>query len=85
MESQAFRRLQADLDRLLDEHQRSRSRSEQLAAALAKSRDELERLKGETHRYKLERTETRKRLDRLIRRFDSLGVTDRDAGTEVEA
>lgn len=85
MESQALLRLQGDVSRLLDEHERSRSRSEQLAAALAKSRDELERLKGETHRYKLERAETRKRLDQLIRRFDSLGITDRAAEAEAEA
>ncbi len=48
-------------------------RSAQLSAALAKSRQELEKLKAENHKFKTERTETRKRLDAVIRKFDGLG------------
>ncbi len=74
MEIKALHRLEQGLGRLLAEHERVITRQEQLGVALAKSREELERIKAQNHKLKSERTETRKRLDILIKRFDSLGL-----------
>lgn len=73
MESKALIRLEGGVRRLLEVHNHARERSEQLSAALAKSREELEKLKAENHRLKKERSDTRKRLDALIKKFDALG------------
>jgi septal ring factor EnvC (AmiA/AmiB activator) len=72
MESKALQRLEAGVRRLVALHGQSSTRAAQLAAALAKSRDEIERLKAQNFRFKGERAETRKKIDAVIRRVDRL-------------
>lgn len=84
MESKALQRLEDGLRRLIARHGQTSTRAAQLAAALAKSREEIEKLKGQNFRFKAERAETRKRIDAVIRKVDRLGEAsagqDQDAG-----
>lgn len=75
MENKALQRLEAGVRRLIAQHGQSSTRAAQLAAALAKSREEIEKLKTQNFRFKSERVETRKRIDAIIRRVDRLGET----------
>ena len=47
-------------------------RAAQLAAALAKSREEIEKLKTQNFRFRTERADTRKKIDAIIRRVDRM-------------
>jgi septal ring factor EnvC (AmiA/AmiB activator) len=84
MESKALQRLEDGVRRLIARHGQTSTRAAQLAAALAKSREEIERLKGQNFRFKSERAEIRKRIDAVIRKVDRLGQAssgqDQDAG-----
>jgi septal ring factor EnvC (AmiA/AmiB activator) len=81
MESKALQRLEGGVSRLLDRRDKGQTRQEQLAAALAKSREEIEKLKAEVFRLRSERTEARKRLDAVIGQVDKLVA----AGTEANS
>lgn len=72
MESKALQRLEEALRRLAGQHGQSSTRAAQLALALAKSREEIERLKAQNFRFRTERTETRKKVDLVIRRLDRM-------------
>jgi septal ring factor EnvC (AmiA/AmiB activator) len=72
MEIKALQRLEDGVRRLVAQHGQSSTRAAQLAAALAKSREEIEKLKSQNFRYKSERAETRKKIDAIIRRVDRL-------------
>ena len=72
MELRALQSLERDVDRLFDQLKRATERQTQLSAALVKSREEVERLRAEIQRYKLERTDTRRKVDALLREFESL-------------
>jgi cell division protein FtsB len=74
MELQALRRLEHGVEKLLEAHAHSVVRQGQLSAALAKTRDELERAKAEIERYRRERTDTKRKIDTLLKRFDSLSI-----------
>ena len=74
MKSKAISRLESDAERLLEALSGSINRQAQLSAALAKSRNEIEKLRADLDRLKRERTDTRKRVDSLIKRFDSLEI-----------
>lgn len=74
MELQALRRLESGVEALLDVHRRSLERQSQLSAALAKTREDLERARAEVERYRRERNDTRRKIDVLLKRFDSLGI-----------
>ena len=84
MESKGLQRLEDGVRRLIAQHGQSSTRASQLAAALAKSREEIEKLKAQNFRFRTERVETRKKIDAVIRRVDGLsessGVQVRDAG-----
>ena len=84
MESKALQRLEEGVRRLIAQHGQSSTRAAQLAAALAKSREEIEKLKGQNFRFKTERAEARKKIDAIIRRVDSLAESSdgqvQDAG-----
>jgi len=67
-----IRRLEKDVEHLLDQLRRAGERQAQLSLALVKSREEVEKLRFEVQRYKAERGETRKRVDALLRDFESL-------------
>jgi septal ring factor EnvC (AmiA/AmiB activator) len=72
MESKALQRLEDGVRRLVAQHGQSSTRAAQLAAALAKSREEIEKLKTQNFRFKTERAETRKKIDAIVRRVDRL-------------
>ena len=75
METKALQRLEEGVKRLIARHGQSSVRAAQLAAALAKSREEIEKLKSQNFRFKSERAETRKKIDAIIRRVDRLSET----------
>jgi septal ring factor EnvC (AmiA/AmiB activator) len=84
MGNKALQRLEDGVRRLVAQHGQSSTRAAQLAAALAKSREEIEKLKSQNFRFKSERAETRKKIDAIIRRVDRLSETpDGDAPTEA--
>lgn len=72
METKALQRLEAGVHRLIAQHGQSSVRATQLAAALAKSREEIEKLKAQNFRFKAERSDTRRQIDAVIRRVDRL-------------
>jgi septal ring factor EnvC (AmiA/AmiB activator) len=72
MESKALQRLEDGVRRLVARHGQSSTRAAQLAAALAKSREEIEKLKSQNFRFKTERAETRKKIDAIVRSVDRL-------------
>lgn len=74
MELQALRRLEDTVERFYAQHGRTLERQAQLSDALGKSRQEMEKLRGELQRFKLERSDTRKQIDALLKRFSSLGI-----------
>lgn len=74
MELQALRRLEHGIEKLLEAYARSAERQEQLSAALAKTRDELERAKTEIELFRRERTDTKRKIDTLLKRFDGLSI-----------
>ena len=76
MESKALLRLEQGVRRLIAQHGQASTRSAQLAAALAKSREEIEKLKSQNFRFRTERSETRKKIDAVIRRVEGLAVSD---------
>jgi hypothetical protein len=83
MENKALQRLDDSLRRLLAQHGQSSTRAGQLAAALAKSREEIEKLKAQNFRFKTERAETRKKIDAVIRRVDRLTENADGQGNEA--
>jgi chromosome segregation ATPase len=72
MDVRVVQRLERDVEALLDQLRRSVERQAQLSAALVKSREEVEKLRSEITRYKTERSDTRRRVDALLRDFESL-------------
>ncbi len=74
MENGLVQRVETKVSEVLALLRESRMRQEQLRAALVKSREEVERLKAEIQRYRNERTDTRKRVDALLREFESLDL-----------
>ena len=74
MESEALRRLEQDVDRLLGRLRRSAERQAQLSSALGKNQEELERLRREVQRYRHERNGTRRKIDGLLKRFEKLDI-----------
>ncbi len=83
MGNKALQRLEDGLRKLVAQHGQAATRAAQLAAALAKSREEIEKLKSQNFRFKTERAETRKKIDAVIRRVDRLADSpDGRAGDE---
>lgn len=74
MELNALHRLENDVGRLVAALGRAVERQQQLSAALVKSCEEVDKLRGDLQRYKAQRNDTRKKVDALLRRFDSLEV-----------
>lgn len=72
MDVRVVQRLERDVEALLDQLRRAAERQAQLSAALVKSREEVEKLRSEIQRYKSERSDTRKRVDALLKDFESL-------------
>ena len=72
MDQKALQRLEDGVRRLISRQGQSSTRAAQLAAALAKSREEIEKLKTQNFRFRTERADTRKKIDAIIRRVDRL-------------
>ena len=72
MDQKALQRLEDGVRRLISRHGQSSTRAAQLAAALAKSREEIEKLKTHNFRFRTERADTRKKIDAIIRRVDRM-------------
>jgi septal ring factor EnvC (AmiA/AmiB activator) len=74
MELKALRRLEGSVEELVGRLDKAADRQSQLSAALAKSREEVDRLKAEVARFRSERSVTKKKVDSLLKRFDTLDV-----------
>jgi chromosome segregation ATPase len=74
MKLKALRRLEKGVEELAGRFDKAVERHSQLSSALAKSREQVERLKAELAGYRSERKSTKKKVDALLKRFDSLGV-----------
>lgn len=74
MELKALRRLEGSVEELAGRMDKAAERQAQLSAALVKSREQVDRLKGEVERYRIERLDTKKKVDSLLKRFDGLDV-----------
>lgn len=74
MKNNGIQRLEEAVRRLVAQHGQTSTRAAQLAAALAKSREELEKLKAQNFRFRNERSETRRKIDGVLRRIDRLAV-----------
>ena len=74
MELKALRRLEDSVEELVGRLDKSVDHQSQLSAALVKSREEIDRLKAEVERFRSERTATKKKVDSLLKRFDTLDV-----------
>lgn len=84
MENQALGRAKDGVRRLLDAYGKAHVRQQQLAAALAKSREELERLKADVHLLQQQRSATRRHVDSLIARLEAMGLDEPDEPAEAE-
>ena len=84
MENKALQRLEDAVRRLIARHGQSSTRAAQLAAALAKSREEIEKLKAQNFRFKTQRADTRKKIDAVIRRVDRLSESAGVEGRESD-
>jgi septal ring factor EnvC (AmiA/AmiB activator) len=71
---QTFQRLERDVEKLFEQLRRAAERQAQLSTALGKSREEIERLRADIQRYKTERSDTRRKVDALLREFESLDL-----------
>jgi len=78
MEFKALRRLERDVGKLVERLRVALERQERLSVALGKAQAEVERLRAEVDRYKRERVGHRKKVDALIKRFDTLNVEELD-------
>jgi chromosome segregation ATPase len=74
MEIKGLQRLEGSVDALAGRLGEAAKRQGQLSAALVKSREEIDRLEAELERYRSERVDTKKKVDALLKRFDTLSV-----------
>ena len=74
MEIKGLQRLEGNVDVLTGRAGEVTERQGQLSAALVKSREEIDSLKAELERYRSERVDTKKKVDALLKRFDTLSV-----------
>jgi len=74
METKALRRLEGCVENLIERLNKASERQSQLSAALVKSRQELDAVQAELERFRAERSDTKKKVDKLLKRFDALEV-----------
>jgi septal ring factor EnvC (AmiA/AmiB activator) len=78
MGNKGLQRLEDGVRQLVAQYGQTSTRAAQLASALAKSREEIEKLKSQNFRFKTERGETRKRIDAIIRSVDRMTESSGD-------
>ena len=74
MKNKALLRLEKDVDRMVVQLRTSARLQKQLTRALDRNEAELEQLRGEVKRYKTERSDVRRTVDALIKRFERLDI-----------
>lgn len=74
MELRALQRLKGNVEKATRELARAHDHEQQLGVALLKSQEEVNRLRGEIKQFRSERSDTRRKVDSMIKRFDKLGV-----------
>jgi septal ring factor EnvC (AmiA/AmiB activator) len=74
METKALRRLEDCVEKLVNRLSKAAERQSQLSAALVKSREDFDAVKAELERFRAERNDTKKKVDKLLKRFDALDV-----------
>ncbi len=74
MELKALRRLESGVEELAGRLDKAAGRQAMLSRALAKSREDVDRLTAELERYRGERKDTKKKVDALLKRFDALEI-----------
>jgi septal ring factor EnvC (AmiA/AmiB activator) len=74
MDAHALQDLEREIDKLLEHLRHATERQAQLSHALVKSKEEVDRLRAEVQRFRAERTDTRRKVDALLREFESLDL-----------
>ena len=74
MKNKALLRLEKDVDRMVVQLRTSARLQKQLTRALDRNEAELEQLRGEVRRYRTERSDVRRTVDALIKRFERLDI-----------
>ncbi|MFQ5353162.1 MAG: hypothetical protein ACE5D3_08840 [Candidatus Binatia bacterium] len=74
MKTRALQRIEKSVEQLAAQRIRMLERERQLQAALSKSREELDRAKGQVERFKSDRAAARKTIDALLKRIEGLNV-----------
>ena len=69
-------KLEATIDRLLENHQRMKTEKEAIEKRLREKESEWHHLKGQIRQYERERTEFREKLDKILGQFANLPLAD---------
>lgn len=69
-------KLEATIDRLLENHERIRSEKAAIEKKLQQKESEWHHLKGQIRQYERERIELREKLDKIIGQFANLQLAD---------
>jgi predicted nuclease with TOPRIM domain len=69
-------KLEATIDRLLQNHERIKTEKETLEKKLQQKESEWHHLKGQIRQYERERIELREKLDKIIGQFANLQLAD---------
>ena len=69
-------KLEATIDRLLENHEHIRSEKEAIEKKLQQKESEWHHLKGQIRQYERERIELREKLDKIIGQFANLQLAD---------
>lgn len=69
-------KLEATIERLLDNHRRMKQEKEAMEKRLREKESEWHHLKGQIRQYERERLELREKLDRILGQFANLPLTD---------
>lgn len=69
-------KLEATIDRLLDNHHRMRLEKEAIEKRLREKESEWHHLKGQIRQYERERVELREKLDKILGQFANLSLSD---------
>jgi predicted nucleic acid-binding Zn-ribbon protein len=69
-------KLEATIDRLLENHERMRTEKEAIEKRLREKESEWHHLKGQIRQYERERLELREKLDKIIGQFANLQLAE---------
>jgi predicted nucleic acid-binding Zn-ribbon protein len=69
-------KLEATIDRLLENHQRMKNEKEAVEKRLREKESEWHHLKGQIRQYERERLEFREKLDKILGQFANLPLAD---------